>query len=164
MSNSFHRNYYRGDDMDEKLKMELLYLTKRAHPVFQKRMEPLAKTIGLTPQEGQILLFLANHPNFSHACDAVMYRGLSKSYVSKALASLLKKGYILFQEDGRDRRYQKIILTKDAKAKVRVLQTGQKALFQELIEGLPKEDLDTCKSVLHQMFQNFTKIEEDMNV
>lgn len=149
--------------MRGKTRAELLYLMKRAHPVFQKRLDPLAKKIGLTAQEGQILLFLVNNPNFNHACDAVMYRGMSKSFVSKALASLSKKGYIVFQEDGTDHRYQKIVVTDFAKEKVKVLQDGQKALFKELMQEISKEELDTCKKVLHQIFQNFTKVEEDIN-
>jgi len=143
---------------------QILYLTKRAHPFFESRMGAITNQIGLTPQEGHILLFLANNPDCNHACDAVVYRGLSKSYVSKALTSLSKKGLIVFQEDTSDHRYQKIVFTETAQEKVKVLQEGQKALFKELIQGLSKEDLDVCKKVLDQIFQNFIKLEEETNV
>lgn len=93
--------------MKKKSFSQILYLTKRAHPFFESRMGAITNQIGLTPQEGHILLFLANNPDCNHACDAVVYRGLSKSYVSKALTSLSKKGLIVFQEDTSDHRYQK---------------------------------------------------------
>ena len=122
--------------MKKKSFSQILYLTKRAHPFFESRMGAITNQIGLTPQEGHILLFLANNPDCNHACDAVVYRGLSKSYVSKALTSLSKKGLIVFQEDTSDHRYQKIVFTETAQEKVKVLQEGQKALFKELILSL----------------------------
>lgn len=150
--------------MKNKTLSQLLYLTKRAHPFFEMKLEPLTKKVGLTLQEGHILLFLANNPDCNYARDAVMQRGLSKSYVSKALSSLAQKGFINFQEDVIDHRYQKIVFTKTAQEKVKILQEGQKALFQELVHGLSKEDLEVCKKVLNQIFQNFINLEEEKNV
>lgn len=150
--------------MKKKTLSELLYLTKRAHPFFEQKLGPVSNKIGLSMQEGHVLLFLANNPDCNHACDAVAYRGLSKSYVSKALTSLAKKGYIVFQEDTTDHRYQKIVFTEAAKEKIKILQDGQRALLKELIQGVSKEDMETTDKVLNQIFQNFIKLEEETNV
>ena len=66
-------------------------------------LEPVCKTYHLTRMELDVLLFLANNPDFDTATDIVEKRRLTKSHVSLAVNALVHKGYLsrIFRENNR---------------------------------------------------------------
>ena len=60
----------------------------RAQKGYARLLEPVCKKFDLTRNELDVILFLANNPNFDRAVDIVNNRGLTKSHVSMSVASL----------------------------------------------------------------------------
>ena len=57
-------------------------------------LEPVCKQYDLTRMELDILLFLANNPQYDSAKDIIERRKLTKSHVSTSIKSLTKNNYL----------------------------------------------------------------------
>lgn len=138
----------------------MLCLSNKWRDNYDKSITDCALSLGLTKPEADVLLFLANNPDYHVSKDIVLYRGLSKSYVSKALALLKEKGYITFSSDSKDKRYQKITLENNVMESVKKIQSVQKSAIDFLKDGITKEEIETFHKVLDKIFDNLTKMEE----
>ena len=59
----------------------------RAQKGYARLLEPICKKWDLTRNELDVILFLANNPDYDRAVDIVNNRGLSKSHVSLSINS-----------------------------------------------------------------------------
>lgn len=86
-----------------------------------------------------ILMFLANNPNYNTARDIVEIRGLKANLVSVNVEKLVKEGLLERKPDGNDRRKTVLVCTERAKPiteKGRKLQTD---FFESLFSGIDEE-------------------------
>lgn len=133
---------------------ELLYFFKKIKDEYDKKIEEAALEIALTKPEADLLLFLSNNPSYNTARDAVVYRGFSKAYVSKALNSLYKKNYISLKQDVVDKRYQHIFINENIINKVKILQNTQEKEFQEHTKNITEEEKKLFIEIINKMFKN----------
>ena len=64
----------------------------RAQKGYARLLEPICKKWELTRNELDVMLFLANNPDYDRAVDIVNHRGLAKSHVSMSVTSLENRG------------------------------------------------------------------------
>ena len=133
---------------------ELLYFFKKIKDEYDKKIEEAALEIALTKPEADLLLFLSNNPSYNTARDAVVYRGFSKAYVSKALNSLYKKNYISLKQDVVDKRYQHIFINENIINKVKILQNTQEKVFREHTKNITEEEKKLFIEIINKMFKN----------
>ncbi len=133
---------------------ELLYFFKKIKDEYDKKIEEAALEIALTKPEADLLLFLSNNPSYNTARDAVVYRGFSKAYVSKALNSLYKKNYISLKQDVVDKRYQHIFINENIINKVKILQNIQEKVFKEHTKNITEEEKKLFIEIINKMFKN----------
>ena len=119
---------------------QFLRLQKQIMESYDSYLSAAARRIGLTKPEADILLFLANNPQFHTARDVVALRGFSKTYVSKAVDLLAGRGLLETETSAADRRMQVLRLTKSAVQPARILQRAQSAYFQALGSGITSEE------------------------
>lgn len=133
---------------------ELLYFFKKIKDEYDKKIEEAAFETALTKPEADLLLFLSNNPSYNTARDAVVYRGFSKAYVSKALNSLYKKNYISLKQDVVDKRYQHIFINENIINKVKILQNTQEKVFKEHTKNITEEEKKLFIEIINKMFKN----------
>ena len=133
---------------------ELLYFSKKVRDNYDKKIEDIALEIGLSKPEADLLLFLSNNPSYNTARDAVIYRGFSKAYVSKALNSLYKKNYISFKQDVVDKRYQHIFIKDAIENKVRILKNTQEEIISEYTKNITDEEKKNFCLIINKMIKN----------
>lgn len=133
---------------------ELLYFFKKIKDEYDKKIEEAALEIALTKPEADLLLFLSNNPSYNTARDAVVYRGFSKAYVSKALNSLYKKNYISLKQDVVDKRYQHIFINENIINKVKILQNTQEKVFKEHTKNITEGEKKLFIEIINKMFKN----------
>lgn len=133
---------------------ELLYFFKKIKDEYDKKIEEAALEITLTKPEADLLLFLSNNPSYNTARDAVVYRGFSKAYVSKALNSLYKKNYISLKQDVVDKRYQHIFINENIINKVKILQNTQEKVFKEHTKNITEEEKKLFIEIINKMLKN----------
>ncbi|MCI8524922.1 MAG: MarR family transcriptional regulator [Oscillospiraceae bacterium] len=125
---------------------------------YDRVLTAAAQASGLTKPEADVLLFLANNPQFRTARDVAAYRGFSKTYVSKSLERLTRRGLVTARTDPADRRVLNLTLTDAAAGPVRQLQSAQRAFFQRLTDGIPRSDAGVLRRMMARVQENLTEL------
>ena len=125
----------------------LINMLKKSYDCF---IQPVMDKYSMTRIEIDILMFLANNPQYSTASDIVNKRMLTKSHVSYALNTLEQNGYI--HREYRNTAY--IVLLKKAED---IIADGKKAQLEygkKVSEGIDREQF---REILMQMSENLNK-------
>ena len=132
----------------------------RAQKGYARLLEPICKKWNLTRNELDVLLFLANNPDFDRAVDIVNHRGLAKSHVSMSVASLESRGMLERNPDPTDRRTVHLQLTEKAKEITAVGCRVQKQFMDYLHQGVTEEQLELMRLFAERVYENIKNIEE----
>ena len=135
-------------------------IMSRAQKSYAKLLEPLCRKWDLTRNELDVLLFLANNPDFNRAVDIVNNRGLSKSHVSLSVGSLENRGMLYRQEDPADRRTIRLKLTEAAAPIAEEGQRAQERFLSCLHQGVTREQLELMTEFTRKISENINNIEE----
>lgn len=128
--------------------------------LYQRLLEPVARNHGLTSMELNVLLFLANNPQYKTAKDLVEVRQIAKSHASLAISGLEEKGYLEKQVVEKDRRAYILQLLPSAFPIVEEGRNAQNQFGSVMKEGLTEEELQTMKGILQKMNQNIKDYQE----
>lgn len=134
--------------------LEFTAAFKHFDECFKKKMDEVANEIGVTRQEAQVIAFLYNFSEFDTAKDMCEKTRLSKAYVSKAVDTLIEKGYVEAVTEKNDRRYVHMKLTKDAVKKAEIMRKYLKEFFMKIIENIDTNEMNVFYSVCMQIFEN----------
>ena len=132
----------------------------RAQKGYSRLMEPICKKWELTRNELDVMLFLANNPDFDRAVDIVTNRGLAKSHVSMSVTSLESRGLLERIPDPADRRTVHLRLTEKAKEITDVGCRVQKQFMDYLHQGVTEEQLELMRLFAERVYENIRNIEE----
>lgn len=113
----------------------------RAKRLYEKICQEAGDKLGLTQNEIDVLLFLANNPAYDTAMDIVNYRHISKSLVSKSVAFLMSRGLLEAAKNSGDRRNTHLRITQEAESAVHELQAAQRRYF-DLLERAAGDDFE----------------------
>jgi MarR family transcriptional regulator, 2-MHQ and catechol-resistance regulon repressor len=94
--------------------LEILLSGQQFKRLYERTYNQISKTYGLTKIEIEILLFLQNNHSYDTAKDIVELKCFTKSHVSKAIDSLIKRGYVVRKSDVHDRRSAHLKIAPDA--------------------------------------------------
>ena len=107
----------------------------------------------LTQNEIEVLLFL-ERGKFDTARDISRVRGMPRSLVSKAVDQLVKRGMIEACQDKLDRRVVRLRLLPPAQDLVKKLVAARKEFFNQLCQGITKEEAAAFYSMVEKMTKN----------
>lgn len=114
----------------------------------------LEQAYGLTRNEIDVLLFLANNPDYDTARDIVELRALTKSHVCKSVESLASRGFLRGEQDLRDRRCIHLKILPEAATVVAACQEVQQAFIQAIYQGITDEERTVMDRVSYKMLEN----------
>ena len=132
----------------------------RAQKGYARLLEPICKKWDLTRNELDVILFLANNPEYDRAVDIVNHRGLSKSHVSLSVSNLESRGLLRRIADPTDRRTVHLRLTEKAEP---IMEEGcrvQKQFMDYLHQGVTQEQLELMRLFVERVYENIRNIEE----
>ena len=132
----------------------------RAQKGYARLLEPICKKCDLTRNELDVLLFLANNPDFDRAVDIVNNRGLAKSHVSMSVTSLENRGLVERIPDPLDRRTVHLKLTEQAKEITDWGCRVQKQFMDYLHQGVTEEQLEMMRMFADRVHENIKNIED----
>ena len=132
----------------------------RAQKGYARLLEPVCKKWELTRNELDVMLFLANNPDYDRAVDIVTNRGLAKSHVSMSVASLEERGLLERIPDPSDRRTVHLKLTEKSKEITEVGRRVQKQFMDYLHQGVTEEQLELMRLFAERVYENIKNIEE----
>lgn len=110
--------------------------------LYNNTISETAAKFDITFAEADILSFLYEYKEFDTAKDIVIYRDVSKSYVSDAVFKLVKKGYLLIKIDEDDRRLQHLKIDNSAKAIAESLQCAQQNFYKTIMSQLTDSEIN----------------------
>ena len=133
---------------------EFLSITNQFQKAYGGRMNQIALDHDMTRVEIDVLLFLYNNPQYNTAKEIVEFRHIAKSYVSKAVDLLVKRGFLSIQEDTSDRRVSRLIIQDEALNIVGQAKREQEAIMKLLFRGITDEELNAFENVMRKMAEN----------
>ena len=128
---------------------------------YSERCKPLCREIQMPQTAFDILMFLANNPEYNTARDIVEIRGLKANLVSVNVDKLVNEGFLERMPDAKDRRKNVLICTENAKPiieKGRQLQIG---FFGNLFDGIDEESRRQFFGVIEKLRTNLDNIRKE---
>ena len=128
-----------------------------AKKLYNVTMDQAAKKMSVTRTEIDILLFLANNPQYDTAADIVRVRHLTKSHVSTSVASLVRTGMLeRVYKEGNSKTIHLNIMPSAQKI-INEGRSAQEEFIGVLLDGIDSKDLRLVSRVLEHMGENIAK-------
>lgn len=125
-------------------------------------LEPVCKQYDLTRMELDILLFLANNPQYDSAKDIIERRKLTKSHVSTSIKSLTKNNYLKPVYLPNNKKTVHLKLLNSADEIVKAGQQAQKNFFETILKDFSKDEKQTIINAFSKIQRNAQqKLKED---
>lgn len=125
-----------------------------------KNVEENIEKIGMpTPTQIQIIMCLLKENGSSYQKDLEEKLNLKRATVSGVLKTMERNGLIIREVCNDDTRLKKIYLNQKA---IDIYEENKKRIFEienEIVKGIPKEELETFFKVINQMKLNLETIE-----
>ena len=125
-------------------------------------LEPVCKQYNLTRMELDILLFLANNPQYDSAKDIIKHRKLTKSHVSTSIKSLTKNNYLKPVYLPNNKKTVHLKLLNSADEIIKAGQQAQKNFFETILKDFSKDEKQTIINAFSKIQRNAQqKLKED---
>lgn len=126
-------------------------------------MEPVCREHGITRTELDILLFLANNPQYDTAAEIVEARCLAKSHVSMSIKALERSGYLEKRYLAGNKKTAHLSIQDRAKSLIDDGRKAQEHFFHVMFDGLsPKEILlmQICFTRIQQNIKQYLEVRD----
>ena len=113
---------------------------------------------GMTAIEVDVMLFLANNPQFDTATEIVRVRRIAKSHVSMAVSKLTARGFLEKFCDEKDRKKIHLRITESASPMVKDAQQFQKDFRASILKGFTEEEKNQMEAFVDRIAENIRRI------
>ena len=137
----------------------MLQFSQQLKKFYAKQFIPLIQKSRLSMRELDVLLFLANNPDYDTARDIAEFRSLAKSQVSQAVELLAAEGLLLRTPDTADRRVVHLTITQEGAPIAKEAQKIQARCGQHLFAGLSAEQMQQLHTILEIVLHNGEQLE-----
>lgn len=141
-------------------RQNLLLHGQKLKRAYDSVFRPVMARHGLTRNEVDVLLFLANNPGRDTAVELVELRGLAKSQVCRSVEALQARGMLVGEQDPKDRRRVHLALTGRAAAPVQEAQQAQRLFIDLLYRGVTEEERAILARVFDRIGKNVQEVLE----
>lgn len=128
-----------------------MYMLKEG---YTKAIQPICEKYKLTYAELDVLLFLANNPEYDTATDIVEKRCIAKSHVSASIKTLEARKYLERAFQNNNRRTIHLKICELAKEAIREGQEAQEFFYETVLKGFSKQDREKMQENLLRMLGN----------
>lgn len=135
-----------------------LELSRKIHTGYKCIQKQVCKAYGIPETAMDILLFLANNPEYTSARDIVEVRNLKANLVSIHVDRLVRDGYLTRSEVPGDRRKHALALTEKAAPIVEAGREMQEKFFETMFSGISQAERETCFATLETIGKNMDAI------
>ena len=122
--------------------------------------KPLCQALNLPQTAFDILMFLANQPEYKSARDVVEIRKIKANLVSINVEKLVHEGLLERKHIVGDRRKVELSITEKANAIVEKGKIVQKEFIEQLMDGIDENTLSCIREGFQKMEKNIERMEE----
>lgn len=139
---------------EKQLCFDILSMRYKGFRIYQDMFSQALGKYQMTQMEMDILLFLANNPQYDTASQIVEVRQLTKSHVSASVEQLVQKGLLMRTYEQGNRKVIHLKLMPKAREIVEDGRKCQRSFAELLSEGISPEKLEIAGEVMGQMMKN----------
>ena len=129
---------------------------------YSDECRPLCHELKLPQTAFDILMFLANNPEYKTARDIVEIRKIKANLVSVNVDRLVNDGYLIRKEVEGDRRKHQLVCTPKADEIINMGLILQKNFVDRIFEDIDEETKDAIYSCISKMNSNLNEILEEV--
>ena len=118
----------------------------------------LCRELKLPQTAFDILMFLANNPDYKTASDIVEVRKIKANLVSVNVEKLVRDGYLERKAVEGDRRKVELICTKIAEPVIEIGKKLQQDFVEQILSGVDEEKRKKMAEILNQMEKNLDEM------
>lgn len=118
----------------------------------------LCRELKLPQTAFDILMFLANNPDYKTASDIVEVRKIKANLVSVNVEKLVRDGYLERKAVEGDRRKVELICTKKAEPVIENWKKLQQDFVEQILSGVDEEKRKKMAEILNQMEKNLDEM------
>ena len=133
-------------------------LTKKFMAAYKAAQKKVCKAWNVPEVSLDILLFLANNPEYTTARDIVEVRSIKANLVSQHVDRMVREGYLCRKEVQGDRRKRDLSLTEKAMPIVEAGRKMQTDFFETLFYGVSEGEKRAFFETMDIMSRNMDKI------
>ena len=133
-------------------------LTKKFMAAYKAAQKKVCKAWNVPEVSLDILLFLANNPEYTTARDIVEVRSIKANLVSQHVDRMVREGYLCRKEVQGDRRKRDLSLTEKAMPIVEAGRKMQTDFFETLFHGVSEGEKQAFFETMDMMSRNMDKI------
>ena len=140
--------------------IDFISISTKAMKAYETFCQPVCKKYQLSQTSFDVLMFLANNPEYNTARDICEIRGIRTGIASVAVDLLVKNGYIHMQQDASDRRLTRLILTEKSEE---IIQSGrliQREFGAQLITGISDEEMTAYMKTAQKFRENILNMKQ----
>ncbi|MGO4947012.1 MarR family winged helix-turn-helix transcriptional regulator [Blautia sp. Sow4_E7] len=140
--------------------IDFISISTKAMKAYETFCQPVCKKYQLSQTSFDVLMFLANNPEYNTARDICEIRGIRTGIASVAVDLLVKNGYIHRQPDASDRRLTRLILTEKSEE---IIQSGrliQREFGAQLITGISDEEMTAYMKTAQKFRENILNMKQ----
>lgn len=138
--------------------IDFISTSTKAMKAYESFCQPLCKKFQLSQTSFDVLMFLANNPEFNTARDICEIRGIRSGMASVAVDFLVKNGYLIRQADPDDRRIWRLLITEKSTEIILAGKQIQQEFGHQLTEGISEKDLKVYMEIAEKFKENILKI------
>lgn len=139
-----------------------LAFMKKSETVYQRFCQNVIREWNLNDTAFQVLMFLANHPQFNTARDVCRMRGIKTGIASIAVEQLIQMGYLQRKTDPNDRRIQRLYVTQDADQLIWQGRQAQKDFAQAITGALSQEEKEQYFKLAEKIMVRIDELDRNM--
>ena len=133
-------------------------LTKKFMAAYKAAQKKVCKAWNVPEVSLDILLFLANNPEYTTARDIVEVRSIKANLVSQHVDRMVREGYLCRKEVQGDRRKRDLSLTEKAMPIIEAGRRMQTDFFETLFHGISEGEKRAFFETMDIMNRNMDKI------
>lgn len=142
--------------------VEIRDIWLHAHNMIRSARQMINEGLGpldLSSAEGNILVHLLTYGHGLGQEQLVRQLDISKPAVSRALASMEKKGFVVRQRDPEDGRAYRVQLTAKALKIGPAVEQIYNDIFVLAMQGISQDELETFMGLFERISKNFARVQ-----
>lgn len=141
---------------------QYLSFVKKSEAVYQKFCQGVIRDWDLNPTAFQVVMFVANNPQFNTARDLCRIRGIKTGIASVAIEQLIQTGLLERRTDLSDRRIQRLYVTPAAEKLVEQGRAVQKEFMDSVSTALSREEKEFYFRLNEKVMRRIEELEREL--
>ena len=136
---------------------QLLFMIHNSLELYENLCQPVCRECGIAQTALDILMFLANNPEYYTARDICRVRGIKANLVSFHVEKLVQEGYLEREVIPGDRRQVRLLLTDKAEPAIAQGRAVQQSYREILVSNIAPSDFETFQRCMDTIRQNIER-------